>query len=380
MKLGLVYKERLGGILQPVSDELEFDYGVIQSWSAAEHKDDGTHQPNVGNLIQVPAGANIGGGQVVYVSAGADSRAAGHGFLADNTQSSRSSQAVVIGLATAAAQAGDNVVCRYEGIFDGLAGLTPGRSYYISTSPGSLTSTKPGSNPTLIGLAISTSQLLLTIAKPTTIASASAIAFDAATAGGSTTATSFSYSHTCTGSNGYLLVGVTGDLTPSDVITGVTYAGIAMTLINKVTGSGSVRSTYLFGLAAPATGSHSVVISASASTFIGSLAASYTGVKGSTTPDNSGTGVNASTASFSKSLTPVSDKAMVIGFFKNDVSDPTAGASTTLRAHQATGGMGMCDSGTPVSPAASTTLTLAASGATAWSGHIVSLAPADPNA
>ena len=44
MKLAIPFRERLSGFLQVVADELDNDYGVIQTWSAAEHNDDGTHQ------------------------------------------------------------------------------------------------------------------------------------------------------------------------------------------------------------------------------------------------------------------------------------------------------------------------------------------------
>jgi len=98
-----------------------------------------------------------------------------------------------------------------------------------------------------------------------------AIAFDATTDGGNTTATSLTYSHTCTGSNRILFVSVIGAI-GSDNVTGATYAGAAMTLVDK---QASARSTYLFYLIAPATGANNVVVSAGSSSFIWSAAAPY---------------------------------------------------------------------------------------------------------
>jgi hypothetical protein len=59
-----------------------------------------------------------------------------------------------------------------------------------------------------------------------------AIAVDATSQDHSATATSLTFSHTCSGSNRILFVGIVGDIT-TDTVTGVTYAGVSMTLVGK---------------------------------------------------------------------------------------------------------------------------------------------------
>lgn len=113
-----------------------------------------------------------------------------------------------------------------------------------------------------------------------------AIAFDAvgptnAWTGG---ATSLTFSHTCTGDNRLLLVGfLTNNST--DVITGVTYNSVAMTRLKEQDHGDGYRN-YVYGLIAPATGANNVVISASSSSVIYAVSASYTGVSQSTLPSN----------------------------------------------------------------------------------------------
>ena len=100
-------------------------------------------------------------------------------------------------------------------------------------------------------------------------------------------ANSLTYSHTCTGSNGLLLVHATTNTT--DDVTGITYAGAAMTQVTKIqTPSG--RWNYLFYKLGPATGANNVVISTSDTPdLILSYSASYTGVSQSGFPDSSNT-------------------------------------------------------------------------------------------
>ena len=105
-----------------------------------------------------------------------------------------------------------------------------------------------------------------------------AIALDVGTSGGNNGGgTSHTYSHTCTGSNLILFVGVSTN-SSSDLITGVTYNSVAMTLVDKQAGT-STNYSYLFYLINPATGANNVVVSASSSTTIYSGAVSYTGAK-----------------------------------------------------------------------------------------------------
>ena len=108
-----------------------------------------------------------------------------------------------------------------------------------------------------------------------------AIAFDAkynsVTPG---TATSLTYSHTCTGSDLILVVGVL-NVPPSgsaSAPTGVTYNGDAMTKItDKSSGSGRQKNS-LWYLINPDTGTHDVVVTLGGNNYIGAISCSYTGV------------------------------------------------------------------------------------------------------
>ena len=102
-----------------------------------------------------------------------------------------------------------------------------------------------------------------------------AVAFDAATDGGEVLGTSLTFAHTCTGADRALVVGIFVNST-TDHITGVTYAGSAMTRQSTVS-TGNVGRIYIYTLLAPASGANNVVVS-SASTTFSAGAVSFTGV------------------------------------------------------------------------------------------------------
>lgn len=202
-----------------------------------------------------------------------------------------------------------------------------------------------------------------------------AIAYDNTTFSddGGGAVTSRTFSHTCTGSNLALLVGVEGS-TVADRITGVTYNSVAMTQLSAYKGSGG-RWIYIYGLLAPATGANNVVVSCSPADIIGTTATSYTGVKQSGLPDNIAQSNGAAGLTDAASITPSADNCWVMMFSHGTVIS-SAGANTTLRANGS--GYGWCDGNALVHPAASTTLNIVTldSGNTGWSNIIMSLAPA----
>lgn len=114
-----------------------------------------------------------------------------------------------------------------------------------------------------------------------------AIAFDAASGFTNNTGTDHTLAHTCTGSNRLLIAAVRNGGT-TDTLTGVTYAGTAMTLIAKKLLT-SNQFSYLFYLIAPATGTNNIVASFSGSEGTQLSGSSYTGVKQSGQPDASNT-------------------------------------------------------------------------------------------
>ena len=179
-----------------------------------------------------------------------------------------------------------------------------------------------------------------------------AIAFDTITTPANVTATSLTFSHTTTGANRILFVGIlTGG---GDIVTGVTYAGVSMTLVNKnILASGNV--IYLYVLVAPASGANNVVVSQSASAFLDAAAISYTGAKQSGQPDANTTGAGTGT-SLTTTLTTIADNSWTVEIFRDPNLNqiPTAGAGTTLRNN--TQYVSILDSNGPKTPAGSTSL------------------------
>ena len=93
------------------------------------------------------------------------------------------------------------------------------------------------------------------------IAFTGAVSFDAS-ASAANTDTSITFSHTCSNADRTLVVGFLGRNSPQDDVTGITYNGVALTDKGSVaTTVGADIEAELWSLAAPATGSNSVVIS-----------------------------------------------------------------------------------------------------------------------
>lgn len=198
------------------------------------------------------------------------------------------------------------------------------------------------------------------------------MAFDSASGSFVNPATSHTQAHTCSGSNRVLAVNVIGSA-DSDLITGCTYAGVAMTLVNKVkTGAG--RWNYAFLLLNPASGTNNIVASASASTYIEINAASYSGLAQAGQPEatasNDTTGAR---SSVSVAVTTLTDNAWVVGFALTQGGSASAGSGTTLRNSALVGAI--VDSGGAVTPAGSKTLTVNAT-ANEMTMIVIALAPA----
>jgi peptidoglycan/xylan/chitin deacetylase (PgdA/CDA1 family) len=110
-----------------------------------------------------------------------------------------------------------------------------------------------------------------------------AVAFDAGTNGNG--ATSFSHTVGAGGTNRYLIVGVGYNGSQAVVPSGITYAGVAMTLLHRSALSG-VLTSESWGLVAPATGANNVVTTWSgAQPGTAEGAASFTGVDQSVPTD-----------------------------------------------------------------------------------------------
>lgn len=188
-----------------------------------------------------------------------------------------------------------------------------------------------------------------------------AIAFDSITSWTSTVWTSKTYSHTCTGNNLMLFVWVNSSLW--DLITGVTYNGVAMTLIQKLKTGWAVSWNYVYALQNPATGSNNVVITASLSTGIYGTSTSYTEVTQSVTMDATATSsITASALNMSTNLTTISDNCWTLCFTVNDTNLFNANSDTMRGTNN---GANIFDSNWPKTPAGSKTMTQWC----AWSGN-----------
>lgn len=178
-----------------------------------------------------------------------------------------------------------------------------------------------------------------------------AIAYDASSEG-TATDTSLTVSHTCSGSNRYLLSFIRTNGT-TDKVSGVTYAGQAMTRINTLS-DGDDRRIYLYYKIAPASGANNIVASFTESVSAGAQSYSYTGVKQTGQPDASNTQLRTSTNSASIGLTVVASGCWIATGSVNNEASPNSATNFTERLD--TGGFASGDTNGTVS-AGSNTLT-----------------------
>ena len=120
------------------------------------------------------------------------------------------------------------------------------------------------------------------------------IALDASSSCTPVDNTSATWSHTTSGANRVLIVGVIIRNSSSETVTSVTYSGVAMSLVAAQSNGTSVRAE-LWQLVAPQTGAHNIVATIAPGTAMACGAMSFTGVNQTTPIDatNSNTGTSA---------------------------------------------------------------------------------------
>lgn len=196
-----------------------------------------------------------------------------------------------------------------------------------------------------------------------------AIAFDAATQGSNSSGASYTFAHTVSASdNRVLFVSCIGNAVASpDNITGATYNGVAMTLLDKSNASGD-RWQYTFFLIAPATGTHNVVITSSGApdNIYAPDAISYIGVKQSSPEVSQKT--SGTSTSKTETITTLTDGAWVVGNLHPNAAS-SAGTGTTNRSYL------WNDKNAATSPAGNATLALTWTGTVAWAYIMFSIAP-----
>jgi len=200
------------------------------------------------------------------------------------------------------------------------------------------------------------------------------IAFDAeAVSSLVNTGTSVTWSHTCTGSNRILFAACIGDST-SDLVTGATYGGTAMTLVDKAQTPTGGRWCYLFVLVAPASDANNVVISASSSIVLAGVSSSYTGAAQSGQPDTETSSTSAGVTPFTQtSLSTVAANCWTVGFFNTNNTTPIAGTGTTSRVTSFS--MLLGDNASAVSAGTNVDMSCTLESVPPWGGVIASVAP-----
>lgn len=150
-----------------------------------------------------------------------------------------------------------------------------------------------------------------------------AIAFAEFTNGGVAT----TYSHTTSGTNRYLFVGITGGTTNN--VTAVTYSGVSMTQVGTTQQRPSSRYVYLYGLVAPASGANNVVITINGGDIGQSFAFGYTGAK-QATPISGVVNSSGTQANIAQSVTTTDDNSIAF-IYAGTGAPQTVGAGTTKR-------------------------------------------------
>jgi len=199
-----------------------------------------------------------------------------------------------------------------------------------------------------------------------------AIAFDATSQSATGSATSLTWSHTCSGSDRVLVVGILTNNT-TDILTGVTYNGVAMSLVDKQVMINNFWG-YSYYLIAPDTGANNIVISFSSASLIAGLAQSYTGVSQSGFPDSHTIGVT--TGSSINCTTTVVASNCWLWVNARTSNTPGVGAGTTEREQVYGTGITADSNGTVGTGAQTLVITNTTPGGTPVGWMILSMAPA----
>ena len=187
----------------------------------------------------------------------------------------------------------------------------------------------------------------------------------------------FTWSHTCSGSDRFLIVGI-AHYDSGDSVSGVTYDGVAMTAVPL--GATSNGTSYLcfitlYYLIAPNTGTHDIVVSVTGGVFdFGAGATSYTDVHQTTPLGPAATAIGTSTT---PSVTVSSAVNEIVFDSLSIIHDGTlsVGADQTQRWNSITPNGYLKYAGSTENGAASTTMSWANSNSQTWAIAAVSIKP-----
>lgn len=176
-----------------------------------------------------------------------------------------------------------------------------------------------------------------------------------------------------TPTNGIMVVTGNGN-TSSDLVTGITWNGVAMTKLQAFAPDANHdRYIYLWILVNPASGSNDLVVTNSSSgPFFGGKATIYSGVAQTGQPDNSGTATAGTGTSFAMSLTVNTTDSWIVAHASGSSNLAlSAGTDTTLRSAVTSPAIGDSNAGLATG---SRTLNFTSSSQN-FSGVILSIAP-----
>lgn len=144
-----------------------------------------------------------------------------------------------------------------------------------------------------------------------------AIALDTSTSVDTSGVGPFNLAITTSGTNRVLIVYIGIEAASPDKVTGVTYNGVAMTLLGKAFISTGPDESYLYALVNPTIGANNVTVTVSATVgFINISAVNYTGASQSAVPSNVVT--NQTGTNQTVSITSAVSTSWVVGTTAND--------------------------------------------------------------
>jgi hypothetical protein len=198
-------------------------------------------------------------------------------------------------------------------------------------------------------------------------------AYNNATASNQSFGSSKTFSHTVSGTNRYLIVGVMD--TNKVGISSVTYNSVAMTSLGSLTSGnaypGITATITLYGLVAPSTGANNVVITLASIANCSAVAASYTGIDqvvsvvGSTTADF---GAIQAVNTILTNTVSTTNTSWLVGICAGFSFSISAGSSTTKRVEANNGSsnfLGIFDSNADI-PTGSSSIRMTNTGGIDW--------------
>jgi hypothetical protein len=208
------------------------------------------------------------------------------------------------------------------------------------------------------------------------------ISFDAASNSGYKSgvgSASYTWSHTCTGTNRHLVVAIAMLSVGGSSVSSITYNSVALTLIRaRASAAGAVRSE-IWGLVNPASGSNTIAVTLSTDLDSVGNASSFTGIHQTSPTEGAAdaSALNVGAADATVDVTTVADNDWVIDNVATSDTTITVGAGQTQR-NNVSGALGSGAMSTegPKTPAGAVTMSWTDVGAAAtWTIVAVALRP-----